>query len=73
MLYIIFLFHRDDHCIFKQCDNGRCCCSIQMMLINGEILNATVWKGGESLGSKNISIREGSKLTSFNEIYSYKK
>ncbi|XP_076577510.1 uncharacterized protein LOC143314377 [Chaetodon auriga] len=49
------------HCIVKQCDSGRCCCSAEMTLVNGETHTAVVWKGGESMGSKVISIRKSVK------------
>ncbi|XP_044199137.1 uncharacterized protein LOC122974926 isoform X3 [Thunnus albacares] len=43
-------------CIIKQCDTGRCCCSVKMILIPGETHTATVFKGGQSVESKVISI-----------------
>lgn len=55
--------HRDVGCIFTQCDNGRCCCSTKITLVPGETLQATVWRGGDSVGSKKISVTETCKLT----------
>lgn len=50
------LFHRKKDCFFKQCDNGRCCCSSEIEAVDGEIFEATLWKSHVSLGSNNISI-----------------
>lgn len=51
------------HC--NQCPDDQCCCSLdppnQIQLIYGENHTVTVWKGGENLGSKEISIIAGSK------------
>lgn len=65
ILNIIFLLHRNVHCIPKQCDNGQCCCSTKVVLILGDTYTAEVWKRGEIVGSENISITDGSKLTSY--------
>ncbi|XP_070825895.1 uncharacterized protein [Chaetodon trifascialis] len=51
----------DEHCIFKQCGSGRCCCSTEMILVSGETHTAVVWKGGENMGSKIIRVRESIK------------
>lgn len=51
----------DQDCIFKRCDSGRCCCSTEMILVNGETHTAIVWKGGERMGSKIIRVRESIK------------
>ncbi|KAG8001444.1 hypothetical protein GBF38_007102, partial [Nibea albiflora] len=48
-------------CNLQQCAKGRCCCSFQMILVLGETHNATVFKEGERMGSKVISISEGIK------------
>lgn len=53
------------NCTFENCDDGQCCCSIQMMIIYGEKHNITIRKGGESVGSKIINITAGSKFISF--------
>lgn len=46
-------------------DNDQCCCDLNppktILLIYGENHTVTVWKGGENLGSKKISIIDGSK------------
>ncbi|XP_069549880.1 uncharacterized protein [Brachyistius frenatus] len=47
-------------CRFKLC-NRRCCCSIKMMLISGHTHTASVWKEGEKMELKMISIRESMK------------
>ncbi|XP_044198753.1 uncharacterized protein LOC122974723 isoform X3 [Thunnus albacares] len=44
----------EQRCIVKQCDTGRCCCSVKMK--PGETHTATVFKGGQSVESKVISI-----------------
>ncbi|XP_067449813.1 uncharacterized protein [Thunnus thynnus] len=51
----------EQHCIIKQCDTGRCCCSVEMILIPGETHTATVFKGGQSVESKVISITDSVK------------
>ncbi|XP_067449689.1 uncharacterized protein [Thunnus thynnus] len=51
----------EQHCIIKQCDTGRCCCSVEMILTSGETHNATVFKGGQSVESKVISITDSVK------------
>ncbi|XP_044198275.1 uncharacterized protein LOC122974229 isoform X3 [Thunnus albacares] len=51
----------EQRCIIKQCDTGRCCCSVKMMLIPGETHTATVFKGGQSVESKLISITDSAK------------
>ncbi|XP_035507967.1 uncharacterized protein LOC118320946 [Morone saxatilis] len=61
-------------CTFKQCDSGQCCCSLQMLIIYGCSHNATLWKGGESMGSKIINIIDSIKpktptITSVKESY----
>ncbi|KAG8001445.1 hypothetical protein GBF38_007103 [Nibea albiflora] len=48
-------------CNLQRCAKGRCCCSFQMILVFGETHTATVFKGGERMGSKVISISEGIK------------
>nr|XP_046239311.1 uncharacterized protein LOC124056178 isoform X2 [Scatophagus argus] len=53
--------HGEEHCSFKQCNNGRCCCSTKMILILGETHKATVWKGDENMGSKTISVTDSTK------------
>ncbi|GAA6217684.1 uncharacterized protein LOC108877014 [Lates japonicus] len=57
----------------KECGRGRCCCSVQMILILGETHIATVWKRGEGIQSKNISVSESIKpktptITSVEEV-----
>ncbi|GLD58290.1 uncharacterized protein AKAME5_001042200 [Lates japonicus] len=57
----------------KECGRGRCCCSVQMTLILGETHIATVWKRGEGIQSKNISVSESIKpktptITSVEEV-----
>uniref|UniRef100_A0A4W6FVS3 Fibronectin type-III domain-containing protein n=1 Tax=Lates calcarifer TaxID=8187 RepID=A0A4W6FVS3_LATCA len=57
----------------KECGLGRCCCSVQMTLVLGETHTATVWKRGERIQSKNISISESIKpktptITSVEEV-----
>ncbi|XP_067449795.1 uncharacterized protein [Thunnus thynnus] len=51
----------EQRCIIKQCDTGRCCCSVKIILIQGETHNATVFKGGQSVESKYISITDSVK------------
>ncbi|XP_067449759.1 uncharacterized protein [Thunnus thynnus] len=51
----------EQRCIIKQCDTGRCCCSVIMILIPGETHTATVFKGGQSVESKVISITDSVK------------
>ncbi|KAM9366495.1 uncharacterized protein ABDE67_000718 [Symphorus nematophorus] len=46
---------------FKQCESGCCCLFTNMILIDGESHNATVWRGGESMGSKIFSVRANLK------------
>ncbi|XP_041643669.1 uncharacterized protein LOC121509929 [Cheilinus undulatus] len=49
-------------CVFKQCDNGQCCCSVQMpYFISGETFNARIWKGSENIESKTISVTDSVK------------
>lgn len=59
------VFHRETHCALKQCDSGRCCCSVQMILVLGETHTATVWRGNERVESKKIDVSASSKWTSF--------
>ncbi|XP_020485571.1 uncharacterized protein [Labrus bergylta] len=49
-------------CIFSQCDVGQCCCSVQMdyFVINNKH-TATVWKNGESIETKTISVTDSIK------------
>ncbi|XP_049420684.1 uncharacterized protein LOC125881539 isoform X9 [Epinephelus fuscoguttatus] len=50
------------HCIPAQCGMGQCCCTFHgMILVSGETHSATVWKGGKSMESKIISIRDSIK------------
>ncbi|XP_042288729.1 uncharacterized protein LOC121911317 isoform X2 [Thunnus maccoyii] len=51
----------EQRCIIKQCDTGRCCCSVIMILVPEETHNATVFKGGQSVESKFISITDSVK------------
>ncbi|XP_041792210.1 uncharacterized protein LOC121606108 isoform X2 [Chelmon rostratus] len=53
--------YEDKHCIFKLCDSGRCCCRIEMILVTGETHTAIVRKGGETVASKLIRVRESVK------------
>ncbi|TNN55872.1 hypothetical protein EYF80_033950 [Liparis tanakae] len=47
---------------FTQCDVRQCCCSVEeMTLILTDTYNVTVWKGGESMESKIISVTESIK------------
>lgn len=47
---------------FTQCDVRQCCCSVgEMTLILRATYNVTVWKGGESMESKIISVTESIK------------
>ncbi|XP_008287105.1 uncharacterized protein LOC103362509 isoform X2 [Stegastes partitus] len=50
------LDQRTTSCTFQQCGSGRCCCSVRVMLIYGNTHTASVWRGGQSLGSKIISV-----------------
>ncbi|XP_075966267.1 uncharacterized protein LOC142970007 [Anarhichas minor] len=43
---------------FTQCDNGRCCCSVEMILILGETHTATVRKGDKIIESQIISVTD---------------
>ncbi|XP_076012287.1 uncharacterized protein LOC143004966 isoform X1 [Genypterus blacodes] len=56
------VFHREWHCVFKQCPDGKCCCTLQMYLSLGDSLNATLWKGIKHVHSKEISITDTLKL-----------
>ncbi|XP_029980121.1 uncharacterized protein LOC115411951 [Sphaeramia orbicularis] len=47
-------------CSFSPCDRG-CCCSINMVLVLGEVFRATVLKGNQSVESKQISIQDSIK------------
>ncbi|XP_051236526.1 uncharacterized protein LOC127352297 isoform X6 [Dicentrarchus labrax] len=53
--------NKEVNCTFKQCDSGQCCCSLQMLIIYERSHMATLWKGGESMGSKIINITDGIK------------
>ncbi|KAE8297264.1 hypothetical protein D5F01_LYC03880 [Larimichthys crocea] len=53
--------HGEQHCNFQQCKGSSCCCSFQMILVHNETHTATVFKGGERMGSKVISIRDSVK------------
>uniref|UniRef100_A0A8D2ZZE2 Fibronectin type-III domain-containing protein n=1 Tax=Scophthalmus maximus TaxID=52904 RepID=A0A8D2ZZE2_SCOMX len=48
--------HGETHCVPRHCDSGRCCCSVQMMLILGETHTASLRKGGKSVEDRIISI-----------------
>ncbi|XP_029980101.1 uncharacterized protein LOC115411933 isoform X2 [Sphaeramia orbicularis] len=50
----------EEKCSFSPCDRG-CCCSINMVLVDGEVFIATVLKGNQSVESKQISIRDSIK------------
>ncbi|XP_050933335.1 uncharacterized protein LOC108877014 isoform X2 [Lates calcarifer] len=62
----------EGNCTFQQCD-GCCYCSVQINTVLGETHTATVWKRGERIQSKNISISESIKpktptITSVEEV-----
>ncbi|XP_039979596.1 uncharacterized protein LOC120788110 isoform X3 [Xiphias gladius] len=63
--YILTLLGDDGegetHCALKQCDSGRCCCSVQMILVLGETHTATVWRGNERVESKKIDVSGSTK------------
>ncbi|XP_026147469.1 uncharacterized protein LOC113121328 isoform X2 [Mastacembelus armatus] len=45
----------------QQCDIGQCCCSVELEIIYGETHEVTVWRRGQSLKSRNISISDSIK------------
>ncbi|XP_031698373.1 uncharacterized protein LOC116380610 [Anarrhichthys ocellatus] len=51
-------FNENGSSTFTQCDNGRCCCSIEMSLISGETHTATVRKGDKIIKSQIISVTD---------------
>ncbi|KAM7406323.1 hypothetical protein PAMP_000707 [Pampus punctatissimus] len=53
--------HGGKHCIPKQCDTERCCCSPKVLVILLETHTATVWKGNQSVESKIIHITNSIK------------
>lgn len=57
------VFHRETHCVPRHCDSGRCCCSVQMMLILGETHTASLRKGGKSVEDRIISISASSEFS----------
>ncbi len=61
-MLLSYRYQSEDHGTFKQCDDGRCCCFIKMSIIYGEKLAATVYKGGESIGTKVIDVKRGCKF-----------
>lgn len=51
--------YRDMGCVFKQCSNKTCCCTVEMTyIVSGHTFNATVWKEGKSIETKEISIAD---------------
>ncbi|XP_041636794.1 uncharacterized protein LOC121505482 [Cheilinus undulatus] len=51
-------WYGDKGCVFKQCDNGQCCCSIQMpYFVADETFKARVWKGSKKIESKPINVK----------------
>ncbi|XP_058484582.1 uncharacterized protein LOC131459138 [Solea solea] len=42
------------HCVPTQCSSGRCCCSVNTLIIIGEHHTAMIWKGGQMMESKII-------------------
>ncbi|KAM3626101.1 uncharacterized protein V6R79_022495 [Siganus canaliculatus] len=53
---------RSQPCIKRLCDNGRCCCSLNLpFIIHGQSHEATVWRGGRKVVSKVFSVRTSVK------------
>uniref|UniRef100_A0A3Q3LCF9 Uncharacterized protein n=1 Tax=Labrus bergylta TaxID=56723 RepID=A0A3Q3LCF9_9LABR len=53
---------KEKGCIFSQCDVGQCCCSVQMnYFVINNTHTATVWKNGESIETKTISVTDSIK------------
>ncbi|KAM7406324.1 hypothetical protein PAMP_000708 [Pampus punctatissimus] len=53
--------HGEEHCIPKQCDTERCCCSPEVKPVPLETHTATVLKGNQSVESKIIHITNSIK------------
>uniref|UniRef100_A0A3Q1J9M4 Fibronectin type-III domain-containing protein n=1 Tax=Anabas testudineus TaxID=64144 RepID=A0A3Q1J9M4_ANATE len=48
-------------CYVQECGSELCCCYVQMHIILGKSHNATIWKRGKNVESKNISIETSIK------------
>nr|XP_040055750.1 uncharacterized protein LOC120833032 isoform X1 [Gasterosteus aculeatus aculeatus] len=54
----IFDIHENRTGPFIQCEDGRCCCSIEGgFMVFGDTHTATVWKGNKSLESKDFNVK----------------
>ncbi|XP_029955233.1 uncharacterized protein LOC115394126 [Salarias fasciatus] len=51
----------EKNCSLRQCDVGRCCCSVRMMLTLRDTHTVTVWGKGRSMESKKFGVYENMK------------
>uniref|UniRef100_A0A3Q2X294 Interferon regulatory factor 1-like n=1 Tax=Haplochromis burtoni TaxID=8153 RepID=A0A3Q2X294_HAPBU len=66
-------YAREENCAVQQCGIGKCCCSFKRMRVLGQVLKAKVWKDGNIMESKAISVTESIKprtptIKSVNEL-----
>lgn len=63
---------RNESCNFRPCGSGQCCCSTAVKVFMGEKINATVWRGGKRVVSRDINVTYSSKLTSLVFLFFFK-